>query len=225
MSIRAPMFACTLQARIPVELEALYQSSRLQISDADKLAGIELLADAYFDLIDTCFVRILDKIGQDGHSKELSEAHQTIAEVKEKALHYLRWISSYIANKRLPPVIAHFYDMVQQDDQGQPYLAFQLSDSLAADVKRVVALLAQGHAENFDEGAKLITKVIEESMSPLAMTPKNLMKFNFVVDKTLSGVIALVEMLLKRMLNKLSPKIPRQIYPEIAAHLQSFLIV
>jgi hypothetical protein len=51
------------------------------------------------------------------------------------------------------------------------------------------------------------------------------MKFNFVVDKTLNGVIALVEMLLKRMLHKLSPKIPREIYPQIAAHLQTFLIV
>ena len=225
MNINPPMFACTLQARIPVELEALYQTSRTQISDADKLLGIELLTDAYFDLIDICFVRILDKIGSESHSKELSDALRTIDEVKEKARHYLRWIATYIANKRLPPVIAHFYAMMQQDEQGQPYLAFRLSDTLAADVKRVVALLTDGHAENFDEGSKLIIKVIEEAMIPLAIEPKSLMKFNFVVDKTLNGVISLVEMLLKRMLNKLSPKIPRDIYPEIAAHLQTFLIV
>jgi hypothetical protein len=225
MRMSPPMLACTLQARIPVELEALYQRSRTDVSDADKFLGIELLTDAYFDLIDTCFVRIIEKIGSSTHSKELSDAHKTIDEVKNKARHYLHWIAGYLANDRIPPVIAHFHAMTQQDDDGRAYMAFKLSDGLAAEIKRVVAILADGHADNFDDGSALIIKVIEEAMVPLAIEPKNLMKFNFVVDKTLNGVIALVEMLLKRMLHKLSPKIPREIYPEIAAHLQTFLIV
>jgi hypothetical protein len=170
-------------------------------------------------------VRIIEKIGSSTHSKELSDAHKTIDEVKNKARHYLHWIAGYLANDRIPPVIAHFHAMTQQDDDGRAYMAFKLSDGLAAEIKRVVAILADGHADNFDDGSALIIKVIEEAMVPLAIEPKNLMKFNFVVDKTLNGVIALVEMLLKRMLHKLSPKIPREIYPQIAAHLQTFLIV
>jgi len=226
MSINPPMFACTLQARIPVELEVLYQTSRTRISDDDKYLGIDLLTEAYLDLIDICFVRILESIGSaSGHSKELSEAHRAIEEMRDKAKYYLRWIAGYIANERLPPVIAHFYQMLQQDDDGQPYMAFQLSDGLAAEIKRVVAILADSDTENFDAGSALIMRVIEEAMVPLAIEPKNLMKFNFFVDKTLGGVIALVQVLIKRMLHKLSPKIPREVYPQIAAHLQTFLIV
>ena len=62
-------------------------------------------------------------------------------------------------------------------------------------------------------------------MIPLAIVPKNLMKFNFVVDKTLNGIISLVQILIKRMLHKLSPKIQSKNYPKIAAHLQTFLMV
>lgn len=226
MSISPPMFACTLQARIPVELEVLYQTSRTHVSDDDKYLGIELLTETYLDLIDICFVRILESIAiSSGHSKELSEANRTIEEMRDKARHYLRWIASYIANDRLPPVIEHFYKMLQQDDEGQPYMAFKLSDGLAAEIQRMVAIFADGRAENFDEGSELVIRVIEEAMVPLAIEPKNLMKFNFFVDKTLGGVISLVEILIKRMLNKLSPKIPREVYPQIAAHLQTFLIV
>jgi hypothetical protein len=225
MSIGPPMFACRLQARIPVELEALYHRSRIEMTDEDKLLGIELLTEAYFDLIDTCFVRILDQLGSASHSKELSEAHRTIDEVKDKARHYLRWMAGFIANKRLPPVIAHFHAMIQQGEDGQPFMAFPLSNLLAAEVTRVVAILADGRAENFDEGSELIIHVMDEAMGPLAIEPKNLMKFNFVVDKTLNGVISLVQMLLKRMLHKLSPKIPTETHPAIATHLKSFLIV
>ena len=226
MNISSPMFACTLQARIPVELEALYQTSRTHISDDDKYLGIELLTEAYLDLIDICFVRILESIGNStGHSKELQDANRAIDEMRDKARHYLRWIASYIANERLPPVIAHFYAMTQQDGEGRPYLAFKLSDRLATQIRHVVAILADGRAENFDEGSELIMKVIEEALVPLAIEPKNLMKFNFFVDKTLGGVISLVEILINRMLHKLSPKIPREVYPQIAAHLQTFLIV
>ncbi len=226
MSISPPMFACTLQAHIPVELEMLYQTSRTRASDDDKYLGIDLLTEAYLDLIDICFVRALENIGStSGHSKELGEAHHVIEEMRDKAKYYLRWIAGYIANERIPPVIAHFYQMIQQDDEGQPYIAFQLSDRLAVEFKRVVAILADEGTDNFDAGSALISKVLEEAMIPLAIEPKNLMKFNFFVDKTLGGVISLVQVLIKRMLHKLSPKIPREVYPQIAAHLQTFLIV
>lgn len=72
---------------------------------------------------------------------------------------------------------------------------------------------------------ELIIMVIDETMEPLSIEPKNLMKFNFVVNKTLDGIISLVKVLFKRMLRKLAPKLPPVMFPQIAAHLESFLIV
>lgn len=228
MSISPPIFACTLQERIPVELEALYHATRTKVTDADKIQGVELLAEAYCDLIDTCFVRLLDDLtNTDSPSKELLDAHRTLEEIKEKTRHYVRWTAGFIANDRLPPVIAHFYAMTHKQGVGrdQPFMAFDLSPALAADIARVVPTLKDGSAKNFDEGIELIIRVIDESMIPMSIEPKNLMKFNFIVNKTLDGIIAVVNALFKRMLRKLAPKVPVELLPKVGTHLETFLIV
>lgn len=227
MSIRPPVFACALQERIPVELEVLYHTTRTYVSDADKLQGVELLAEAYCDLLDICFVRILESINRTHPSPELLEAHRVLEEIKEKTRHYVRWTAGFIANDRLPPVIEHFYAMTHKQGLGmdQPFMAFNLSPTLAAEIARVVPTLKDGSAQNFDEGIELIIRVIDETMVPLSIEPKNLMKFNFVVNKTLDGIIALVKVLFKRMLRKLAPKLPPEMFPQFADHLETFLII
>ena len=228
MSIAPPFFASALQARIPLELEVLYQSSRTEVSDADKLLGIELLIEAYCDLIDTCFVGLINEIQRHHDSKDLNEAHRILDEIKDKARHYLRWIAAFIAKDRLPPVIKHFYQLMHQLDingSKQPFMAFNLTPSLAAEIKQVVAALEDGSAADFNDAIEMLIRVIDEALIPLVIEPKNLMKFNFIVNKTLDGVIALVRALFKRMLRKLAPKLPQQLYPQIASHLKTFLIV
>ena len=227
MNISSPAFACTLQARIPVEIEVLYQATRTQVSDADKLSGVELLAEAYIDLLDICFVRIIDELNRTNPSPELLEAGRVLDEIKEKTRHYVRWTAGFIANNRIPPVIAHFYNMIYQQGLGrdQPFMAFNLSPALAAEITRVVSALKDGSAKDFTDGIELIIMVIDETMGPLAIEPKNLMKFNFVVNKTLDGIISVVKVLFKRMLRKLAPKLPPAMFPQIAAHLETFLVV
>lgn len=228
MSISPPIFACTLQQRIPVELEALYHTTRSKVTDADKKLGVELLAEAYCDVIDICFVRLLNDLNNsENPSKELLEAHSVLEDIKEKTRHYVRWSAAFISNDRLSPVIAHFYSMIHKQGVGrdEPFMAFNLSPSLGAEIARVVPTLKNGNAQNFDEGIELIIKVIEESMIPLSIEPKNLMKFNFIVNKTLDGIIALVNTLFKRMLRKLAPKLSVEMLPKVGTHLETFLIV
>lgn len=139
-SLKPPYIASPLQAHVPIELEGLYQRSRVRMTDADKQLGANLLTETYCDLIDACFTHLLDEINKTHASKVLIEA-------------------------------------------------------------------------------------VEEAIVPLATHPKDLMKFNFIINKTLDGVIALIRTLFKRMLRKLAPHLPRELYPTVAAHLETFLIV
>jgi hypothetical protein len=107
----------------------------------------------------------------------------------------------------------------------QPFMAFGLSPALATEIARVIPTLKDGSAQSFDEGIELIIQVIDETMVPLSIEPKNLMKFNFVINKTLDGIIGLVKVLFKRMLRKLAPKLPPEMFPHFAAHLETFLII
>ena len=228
MSLKRPFIASPLQAHVPEALEGLYQRSRAQLSDADKKMGITLLTEVYCDLIDACFTHLLDDINRTHASKVLIEAQAVAEDIKDKARHYLGWVAGFLANERLPPVIAHFHGMMHQLDLGdgmKPYMAFNLSARLAADAQRVLASLHDGSATSIDEGIELLIEAVEEAIVPLAIQPKDLMKFNFIVDKTLNGVIALVRTLFKRMLRKLAPHLPRELYSRVAAHLETFLIV
>lgn len=228
MTLTPPFIASHLQPRIPVELAGLYQRSRTRLSDADKQLGAALLTDAYCDLVDTCFTHLLDDIAASHDSRTLTEARAVIEDIKQKARHYVGWVAGLLANERLPPVIAHFHGLVHELDLGdgpRPCLAFPVSARLAADARRVLDSLHDGSATGIDEGIELLIEAVEEAMGPLVSTPKDLMKFNFIVNKTLDGVIALVRTLFKRMLRKLAPQLPPALHGRVATHLERFLVV
>ncbi|WP_410209616.1 hypothetical protein [Aquirhabdus sp.] len=227
MSINAPFLASTVQDRITTELEGLYQRTRSRVSDADKKLGLELLIEANCDLLDTCFGSIFEELSRLQPSKDLLDANAVIEDIKSKARHYIRWIGPFISNDRLPPVIAHYYTLMHQMDLGsgsKPYMAFNITTDFAAVLKQALAKLADGRVTDVQEIVDLLVEVFDETLQPLLIRPKELMKFNFVVNKTLDGVISIVKMLNKHMLRKLAPSIPMNLYPVVARHLEEFLI-
>jgi hypothetical protein len=225
---RPPYIAIPLRPHIIEGLAALSaraQSGRL--SDADKKTGASLLADAYADIIDHCLVDLLKEMDRTHPSALVHEALKVAGEVKEKSNHYLGWVVGFFSSERLIPVIAHFNGLTHElalDGAPRGYTAFAIPPALAADAARVLDELKTGRARDLKEGTELLIQVIEEAIHPLMIHPKQLMKFNFVVNKTLDGVISLVVGLVKRMLRKLSPQIDRELYPMVATHLSRFLI-
>ncbi len=227
-SISPPYFANTVRDYIPIAFEALYQRTRMTVSDADKKLGLELLIEANCDLIDSGLVTLLNELSRMDPTLKFDDTQVKVEEVKAKARHYIQWVGGYIANDRLPPVIEHYHTMMHRLDLGtdmKPYLAFNITPEFAADLQRVLRSLAEGSADDLDEVVELLVRALEETMKPLFMTPKDLMKFNYVVDKTLNGVIALVVSIYKRMLRKTIPKVPRELYPRVAEHLSTFVVV
>ncbi len=226
-SISPPYFASTMQQRIPSELEALYRRTRSKVSDADKRLGLELLIEANFNMIDTGFLALVEQLSKTHPGLNLDETHVLVEDVKAKARYYIQWVGGFVANDRLPPVIEHYYRLMHQLDLGngsKPYLAFNIEPTFAADLRRVLNTLQAGSTDDLDEVVELLVRVFEETMKPLLLNPKDLMKFNFFVDKTLNGVISVVMSLYKRMLRRTIPKLPREVYPQVAEHLGTFLV-
>lgn len=226
MSISKPFLACTVQENIPRELEALTQRTRTTISDADKMLGIDLLIEVTCDLMDNCFGDIFAELSLLNPSKELDDASAVIERLQTKARHYIHWLGAYLSNSRLPPVIAHYNLLLHSVDLGQgvkSYMAFSISPEFALELKEALVNLENGVIKDMDEMVDLLARVFNETMVPLLIKPKDLMKFNFVVNKTLDGVIGIAKMLNKHMLHKLAPSIPTNQYSVIARHLSQFL--
>ncbi|MCH8543668.1 MAG: hypothetical protein LAT61_08865 [Alcanivorax sp.] len=216
-----------LAAHIPAELEALALRANGRLTDQDKARGIDLLVDAYCDIIDTTLITLLDDIGRQYDHKSLQDARRIADDVKDKARHYVGWAGGRIATRRLPPVIRHFQGLVHPSSAGATHshqLQMPISPALAQRGADIIVTLQDGTAANLDEGITLLNRIVEELMVPLATEPKNLLNFNFVISKPLDGAIAMIRALIQRMLMRFGQQITPPLYPLIGTHLSTFLI-
>lgn len=228
MPIERPFVASPLQPHIPAGLSQLVERASDRLTNDDKMAGIDLLLDSYYELLDHTLVGLLDEIGQHRDTRQLAEARKAIDDVKSKARHYVHWVGGRIANHRLPPVIHHFHELVHELDLGQGiqhHSVLPISDQVAERSEIVLHQLCSGTAENMDEGLKLMQTIVHELSFPLAIDPKNLLDFHFVVSKPLDGAIVLIRSLLNRMITGFGREIDRDMYPVVGEHLRGFLII
>ena len=228
MSVSHPVVATPLQAHIPPELERLVQRARSRLDKHDKKAGVELLVDAYCDLIDTTLLELMERIGQHYDARQIGDGIRMANDVKAKAKHYVPWAAGFIAERRLPPVIHHFHGLMQpiSSPRGDGHhIILPLSAGTATDAERILASLHDQSAKDLHEGIELLCLVVAELMVPLATEPKNLLNFNFVVNKPLDGVIALSQSIITRLLRQMGNQIPPDLYPMVAEHIGSFLLL
>jgi hypothetical protein len=226
MTPTPPYIALPLRPHISSGLAGLTARSRTGLSDKDKKIGAELLGDAYNDVIEHTFVQLLRALDAAHPDPELQEGLRLMAEIQEKIQHYLGWVVGFFSSERLIPVIAHFNQVtVELGDSGQAYSVFPIKPRLAADSQRVLTELSTGKAGSMAEGAELMIHVIEAALDTLVHQPKDLMKFNFVVRKTLDGVINLLFKYVRHMVRKLAGHLPRDSYPIVGGHLAQFLVV
>lgn len=228
MPVQGPFIATPLQDHIPGELAALVQRTSGKITDRDKKLGIDLLVDAYCDVVDHTLIGLLDEIGRTHDSSQLKHAHLVANDVKDKARHYVGWAGGLIASHRLPPVIHHFNGLVHSIDLGagdRSHAVLPVSSGLATRADIILGTLRDGSAKDLKEGVQLLTIIVDELMIPLAIEPKNLLNFNFLVSKPLDGAIGLVRTLIHRMLVRFGDQITPELYPVVARHLEKFLIL
>ena len=225
--MKTPYIAVQIKEDVYTQMKALHVRAAKPISDEDKALGADLLAQTYVQLLDTCFTHLLDDLNKTQPDKMLQDASKVIHKVQSEAQHYIGWLIKFIANKRVPPVIHHFHDMVHPlnlTGKELPYIVIPVTTTYAESASDVMNALAMKDASRLEEGVELLIEAIETALVPLVYTPKDLMGFNFVISKTINGVINVLHTLFKHTLRKLPPHIQQESLPSIAAHFETFLI-
>ena len=103
------------------------------------------------------------------------------------------------------------------------HLAFTITPGLAREARVSLQALRDGSAPDARAGIEVLIRVIDEALQPLLFVPKQRMKFNFVVDKTLNGVISITTSLGFRSLRRLGEHLPTHLHKPLADHLAQFL--
>lgn len=230
MTPQPPLFISRLDPHIAPALHRLRRHDAAHFTADDKRAATALLTDALHGILDTVFTQLLDNIehgyGEPGpHSRAIQAAQHTINDVKYKIDHYLVWVVKFLSNKRLVPAIAHYDSMVHQLPGTDLFFAgFSVPKELGQRAEQEIREMKAGSRTDASDGIELLIEFLEVSVDPVVRTPMELMRFNFVVTKTLNGVLHLALGHVKKMLRKLPQVLPPELLPLLAEHMENFLV-
>ena len=227
MNTPLPCVAYATTPELQTQVSQLNQALQTGIrADQSKLAT-HLIQDAAHELITTFFTDLITNLQRAGDLPAYHDGASMVREIADKLTHYLGWASAFFSNERIKPAVSHYHTMMLQrpvDGSMQPIIAFAMPEALAKRLEQLLVPLSQGQAASAHEGIEALIEVIDLALHALLIKPKQLMKFNFVVDKTLNGVISLTQSLSFRTLRKIGEQMPPEHQPVLANHLQQFIV-
>ena len=130
----------------------------------------------------------LDAAGQ----KKLKEAEQIFDQIEGALKKYMPWSISFFSNDRLKPVANHILKKFEDSDASEVVMYYKLDRTLGEEAHRNIQKVINGDTSALPATLHNLVKIIDLGISEFIRDPKTSLKFNFVVDKTLNGVINMI---------------------------------
>ncbi|MCY6413840.1 hypothetical protein QTA56_17170 [Acinetobacter sp. VNH17] len=174
-------------------------------SQANALGNV--LSEMACEVIEQVFMVLLQ---ENQHYSQTGESEKVIQQILEAIRKYMPWSVSFFGNDRLVPLVEYLSKTIQVEDE-KVYMTYPIEQQLAQQVKSSSQKLAGGDRHETVNALKLLTDVIDVGVTHLIREPKKCLKFNFVVDKTLNGVINMTTHLGYKRLEKLGTQLDEQV--------------
>ncbi|MDM1019756.1 hypothetical protein QSV37_05445 [Acinetobacter sp. VNK23] len=174
-------------------------------SQANALGNV--LSEMACEVIEQVFMVLLQ---ENQHYSQTGESEKVIQQILEAIRKYMPWSVSFFGNDRLVPLVEYLSKTIQLEDE-KVYMTYPIEQQLAQQVKSSSQKLAGGDRHETVNALKLLTDVIDVGVTHLIREPKKCLKFNFVVDKTLNGVINMTTHLGYKRLEKLGTQLDEQV--------------
>lgn len=174
-------------------------------SQANALGNV--LSEMACEVIEQVFMVLLQ---ENQHHSQTGESEKVIQQILEAIRKYMPWSVSFFGNDRLVPLVEYLSKTIQLEDE-KVYMTYPIEQQLAQQVKTSSQKLAGGDRHETVNALKLLTDVIDVGVTHLIREPKKCLKFNFVVDKTLNGVINMTTHLGYKRLEKLGTQLDQQV--------------
>ncbi|WOE31380.1 MULTISPECIES: hypothetical protein [unclassified Acinetobacter] len=183
-----------------------FQQIRQQLNqyDAQPLAKPlgRILTDIACEVIEQVFGTITEQ-----NFKGVGETEQTITQIKDYLRHYMPWSIALLSNQRLVPMVNYLYDQIVQQSSQQVFLTYPIDYQLARQALHSVRQLDLANIASIQICFDIFIDIIDQGVNCLIYQPKALLKFNFIVDKTLNGVIKLSTQLAYKRIEKIASQL------------------
>ncbi|MDM1246355.1 hypothetical protein HX005_02965 [Acinetobacter sp. R933-2] len=173
-------------------------TERLNQGDKENLSKQlgTIFTDMSCQVLDQVFGRLIEeKRGKDLDAKgqkSLKEAEQIFEQIENALRKYMPWSISFFGNDRLKPVANHILQKFDPSNPEQIYMYYVLDRHLGEQASQNIQQVLEGNIQALPATLKNLVKIIDLGISEFIRDPKTLLKFNFVVDKTLNGVINMI---------------------------------
>ncbi|OOV84143.1 MULTISPECIES: hypothetical protein [unclassified Acinetobacter] len=197
--------------------ETIHQKLNAGETESQSKALGDNLADIACEILDQVFGQMarMNKSGD-------NESEKIIQQIRETTRKYMPWSVSFFGNDRLVPMVNYLYGRFYSED-GQHYMHYPIDASLATDLLAYVNQMKEGQNQYVPLALKAFTQVVDAGVTHLVREPKKMLKFNMVVDKTLTGVINLTTQLGYKRFDKLGKIYDAQSMSQYFDHFMVFL--
>ena len=188
----------------------------LNLGHPDSLAQPvgENLAEIACQIVEQVFGYLSQISAEQQHFESEHTVEQIIATIRK----HLPWSMQLLSNERLTLLMNDLAAMTSVHD-GQTWLHYPIAPALARKFTTQCQNLSDDPTK-VPAAFATVVEIIDQGVTQLVRRPKQKLKFNFVVDKSLAGVIGLTTQMGYKRLEKMA----KQLTPEQAqAYLQHFI--
>lgn len=222
-------YVVNLQVNPQSYAQFLKLQQQLNTATKQKLAHElgHLLADVAVQIIQQVFVDLLIQQKQrvqrpEGH-QIAQESEKVVQHVLDALQKYLPWSVALLSNARLVPMVNYFAQQLVFE-QEQVFLRYAVTDHLIEHTLKLVQQVQAGDASQISPAFHALTDIIDQGVTHLIRTPKAMLDFNFVVDKTLNGVIQVTTHMGYKRLQGLGKEVDLHVAPYYIDHFLKFLM-
>lgn len=205
------MTNCAIYLLIQPELYWRFQqvSTRINTLNEPRQAKAlgTILADLACAVLDQVFTTLIPKASQleltqvNVESRESSQ--QVIDKITSYIQQYMPYAVSFFHNQRLSPMVNYLAEQIRVQD-GHYYLSYEIDDQLAQRQVNHLNQIRAGEDQAVKQAFADLVKIIDIGVDALIVKPKALLKFNFLLNKTLDGVIYMSTQMGYQRLEKVS---------------------
>lgn len=177
----------------------------------------EVLADISCEVVDQVFG---DATRQ--HARPDYESEKILQQIKEAVRKYMPWSVSFFSNERLLPMVDYLAGMTYRKE-GRCLLSYQVDNVVVKETLGCLEQIREGNHAYIQPAFKAFTQIVDQGVTSLVREPKKMLKFNFVVDKTLNGVITLTTQLGYKRLEKLGSQFDAETTEKYFGHFFEFM--
>lgn len=135
---------------------------------------------------------VKEKHNGSGAKGKQKEAEQILDQIESALRKYMPWSISFFGNDRLKPVANHILGKFHANEAGNIRMYYSLDRQLGEESQASLDAVRAGQFDVLPKLMRDLVKIIDLGISEFIRDPKTLLKFNFIVDKTLNGVISMI---------------------------------